>query len=61
MESEWSHGNHSGAMSASRTAKNWGIAGVVTGSFASVGMVILIIVVNVTAGASAAASSNDDY
>jgi hypothetical protein len=48
-------------MSASRTAKNWGIAGVVTGSFASVGMVILIIVVNVTAGASAAASSNDDY
>lgn len=58
MESEWSRGNRVGAMSASRTAKNWGIAGIITGSFSAAGVIILSIIVNVTAASS---SSNDDY
>ncbi|CAI8009849.1 Proline rich transmembrane protein 1B, partial [Geodia barretti] len=58
VESEWSRGNHAGAVSASRTARNWGIAGILTGSFSIVGFIIFSIIIS--AVNSASSSSYDD-
>ena len=44
VESEWGRGNRHGAQNASRLAKNWGIAGIVTGIFLSVGFFVLALV-----------------
>lgn len=44
VRSEWVRGNHYGAQKASQLAKNWGIAGLVVGSFLTGGYILLAII-----------------
>lgn len=57
METEWRRGNHYGAVSASRAAKNWGIAGIITGVFVTIGITVLFVVANLTANSNEAADN----
>ena len=61
VESQWSRGDYQGAMSSSRTAKNWGIAGLVTGSVLIGGTVLLNVIAFAVSAGSASSTSNDDY
>ena len=62
VDSEWSRGNHQGAHDASRMARGWGLAGIITGILIIVVCVVVFIVVPVLAlGATASTASSDDY
>ena len=44
VDSELGRGNHHGAQNASRMAKKWGMAGIVTGTGFSVGFIVMTLV-----------------
>ena len=64
VDSEWQSGNHQGARDASRMARNWGIAGIVTGvGVLALSVVVFIVfpLVVVSSDKSSDNYSNDDY
>ena len=43
VDSEWSHGDHQGAYDASRMARGWGIAGIITGIITKAIIVFVVV------------------
>ena len=63
VDSEWNRGNHQGAHKASRMARNWAIAGIITGAIIGTPSWVVFIVLGLLyIPSSPSDSSNyDDY
>jgi len=51
VESEWNRGNYQGAHNAAHTARNWGIAGVITGIVIIPVLVLVVVAISLGLGA----------